>query len=300
MFLNQFSVRPAMHRWFPCALGMSLLLSSLEAQAATLRLGDLSFSEAGGSFNITGGFVTRDESPIYVIQQEVYGPDINLYTRITGLPQMYPVIGFRVQYRVINLTGTPWNFFDNELRESPMVPSPEQDGLSFAQGYNSIRPFVSDRLPLVNETTDVRDFVNFSGGVVNPGEVGIFQFAITDNSPINQFYLLQRPNYQPAGVGFVQPPPPPQPPAPPAPPAPTPPVAAPTPPVAVPEPTPTPTPPAPAPTNQPTPLPEPPILVPPDNSSTPDRSAAVPEPTTVAGLALAAAGGWWARRRSQH
>ena len=67
--------------------------------------------------------------------------------------------------------------------------------------------------------TDVRDFVNFTGGVINPNQTVTFRYFILDNSPTDLFFLRQRPNFAPGGVGIVAPPPLSQPaPAPPLPP----------------------------------------------------------------------------------
>lgn len=177
-------------------------------QAAALRLGPLVFSEAGGDFVLTNGRVEVDR---FVLEQEVYGPNVNLFIAIDGLRSACPDRGgcfFNVLSFVTNRTGSPWIFFDHELQEIYGVQSPEADGLSFAQGINQVRPFTSDRYARVDEVTDVRDFVNFSAGVVAPGERVAFRYVIADTTPINRFYLLQRPNFQVGGVGFVQPPPP--------------------------------------------------------------------------------------------
>ncbi|MBF2025678.1 MAG: hypothetical protein IGS48_02785 [Oscillatoriales cyanobacterium C42_A2020_001] len=177
-------------------------------QAAALRLGPLVFSEAGGDFVLTNGQVEADR---FVLEQEVYGPNINLFIAIDGLRSACPNRGgcyFTVLSLVTNRTGSPWIFFDHELQEIYGVQSPEADGLSFAQGINQVRPFNSDRYARVDEVTDVRDFVNFSSGVVAPGERVAFRYVIADTTPINRFYLLQRPNFQAGGVGFVEPPPP--------------------------------------------------------------------------------------------
>lgn len=265
-----------------------------EAEAARLRLGDVSFEEVSGNFQITGG---SRNSEFYTIYQDVTGPDVNLLMRIEGFDDLYDsgYVGIRVQSIVRNLTGTPWIFFDHELRESQNTPSPEADGLSFAQGYTSIRPFTSDLLPLANEVIDVRDFVNFSGGIVQPGQTVTFIYAITDNSPEDRFFLLQRPNFQPGGVGFVNPAPPP--PAPPVvepepvvslPPSVEPPVVVEPPPIVV----------------EPPPIvvsPPPVVVENPPTEPLPDPTnvAAVPEPTTILGVMLATLSGVWVKRRQQ-
>jgi hypothetical protein len=254
--------------------------SSSAAHAFAVSLGYLTFSEVSGDFRIIAGDITGDG--FYNIYQDVYGPNINLLMAIDGLSNFYKRtgnIGFRFHSVLTNRTNTPWILFDHELREKPTRRSPEEDGLSFAQGINFVRPFVSSRFVRVDEETDVRDYVNFSNGVVQPGETVIFELAITDRSPIDRFYLLQRPNFATGGSGFVPvaPVPSPQPlpsPVVTAPPQPTPP------PVVTPTPSPS-----------PSPLPEP------SATSSPPTVEAVPEPATMLGAGLAVAGGVWLRRR---
>ncbi|WP_431657558.1 PEP-CTERM sorting domain-containing protein [Pantanalinema rosaneae] len=288
MFLNHVVRSPGLpvFRTTLAAIGLVAGLGiATEAQAARLRLGDVSFEEVSGNFQITGGSRSTD---FYTIYQDVTGPDVNLLMRIEGFDRLYRqgYVGIRVQSIVRNLTGTPWIFFDHELRENQNIPSPEADGLSFAQGYTTIRPFTSDLLPLANEVIDVRDFVNYSGGIVQPGQTVTFIYAITDNSPQSHFFLLQRPNFQPGGVGFVDPlpSPPPEPPV-------IPPIPEPEPVVITP------------------PIVEPPVIIEPppvvvENPPTaplpsPTNAAAVPEPTTIAGVMLAALSGFWVKQRQR-
>lgn len=279
-------------------LAMIVMMTGLglatDAQAARLELGDVSFEEVSGNFQITGGSRSPD---FYTIYQDVTGPDINLLMRIEGFEELYEdgYVGIRVQSIVRNLTGTPWIFFDHELREDQNTPSPEADGLSFAQGYTSVRPFTSDLLPAANEVIDVRDFVNFSGGIVQPGQTVTFVYAITDNSPEDRFFLLQRPNFQPGGVGFVNP----------TPPAPEPPVVPP--PVIEPPPIVSAPPVEPPPVETPPPVEPPPVATPPvvvENPPVPPlpeptNVAAVPEPTTIVGVMLAALSGAWFKQRQR-
>jgi hypothetical protein len=241
---------------------LSTLGTPLPAQAAALSLGGLTFSEVSGDYRLTGG---RLDAGLFTLEQEVFGPNINLFMAIDGLLNACPYRGgcyFFVQSVVTNRTGTPWNFFDHELQEVFGVASPEADGLSFAQQYPEFRPFTANRYGRADEVTDVRDFVNFSGGTVAPGESVIFRYAIADTTPLNRFYLLQRPNFQVGGIGFVNP-------------------------------TPQPTPvvsPVPSPSPDPIPSVEPGPI---DSGSDPDNSAAVPEPSTILGLLVfgAIAGG---------
>lgn len=286
--------------WAAAVIAAVLTFTS-QAEAATLRIGGLKFREESGDFRITGGKLSSD---FYTINQEVTGPNVNLLMRIDGLADLYDdegVTGFRVQSVVTNLTGTPWVFFDHELQERKGRPSPEEDGLSFAQGMNFLRPFTSDKLPHADEITDVRDFINYSGGVVNPGETVRFLYAINDNSPENRFYLLERPNFKPGATGGFVTPPPVTPPPVTLPPV-TPPVVLPSPQPSVPPvqasvpplPISSPTPPVVPPSPPTIPIQPPTIELPPAGNS-----AAVPEPTTVLGVLAAAGGALWQRGRAK-
>ena len=201
----------------PVIVLLALGLLAAPAKAASLVLEDLGFSEVAGDFVITGGEVGTDTLRIF---QDVTGPNIDLFTSVQGL-RSSGFIGFRLESVLTNRTDTPWIFFDHELQEQFGVASPEEDGLSFAQQFNSVRP-TSNAFSTVDEVTDVRDFVNFSGGVVNPNQTVTFRYFILDNAPNDLFFLRQRPNFAPGGVGVV-----PVSPAPPVAAQPTPPVAAP-------------------------------------------------------------------------
>jgi hypothetical protein len=96
---------------------------------------------------------------------------------------------------VVNNSGTAWTSFDLELQSVLGTPSTDGDGLSFAQGSDAvIATFASNKFTTVVNEFNARDFLNFSGGVVNDGESVTFTFAITDNSGNNPFWLRQRPN----------------------------------------------------------------------------------------------------------
>lgn len=185
------------------SVAFALVLGTLSspAQAASLRLDDFVFEEVSGDFTITGGEVTSD---VFRVFQEVTGPDIDLLMSIEGL-QESGFIGFQFESVLTNRTDTPWIFLDHELQEEAGTPSPEEDGLSFAQDIATFRPFTSNTFSVVDEVTDVRDFINFSDGLVNPDETVSFRYVILDNDPNDLFFLRQRPNFAPGGVGLVSP-----------------------------------------------------------------------------------------------
>ena len=108
------------YRWsLPATLVMATTFLATSAEAASLSLENLVFSEAGGDFTITGGERTSDALRIF---QEVTGPDIDLFISIEGL-RSSGFIGFRFESVLINRTDTPWIFFDHELQEQFQVPT---------------------------------------------------------------------------------------------------------------------------------------------------------------------------------
>ncbi|MEM9976123.1 MAG: hypothetical protein AAF808_00685 [Cyanobacteria bacterium P01_D01_bin.2] len=276
MALVDFSQFVRCKRALPVALLITLGLWNTSARAATLSLENLTFSEAAGDFTITGAERTSDALRIF---QEVTGPNIDLFMSVQGLLSA-GLIGFRFESVLTNRTNTPWVFFDHELQEQFGVASPEEDGLSFAQGFQSERP-VSNRFSNVDEVTDVRDFANFSGGVVNPNETVTFRYFILDNAPNDLFFLRQRPNFASGGVGVVNVPPAPAPPAVLEPPV---------------------TPVEPAPVVVIPPEPDPVVVVPPvpvavpDPIPEPDPVATVPEPGLSVGLLGLIGLGLWRRQ----
>ncbi len=262
-------------RVFAAIAVSSAIGTATPAQAVSLELGGLRFSEISGNFSITNGRV--DPDGFYTLEQDVYGPDTNLYMSIDGFPRLCPrcsFAGIGFQSVLTNRTGTPWIFVDHELQEVYGFPSPEADGLSFGQFLPQYRPFTSTRFSTSEEEIDVRDYVNFSGGVVAPGDSVVFRYIFTDTSPLNRFFLLQRPNFQPR-VGFIDPTPPPPPP---------PPVEV----VVTNPPTVQPTPVEPTPV-QPTPVDPMPVVEPVNpagEAPVENSSAAVPEPTTILGALM--------------
>lgn len=215
MLLIPFSQAVRRQLALPIVSLTALGILAAPAKAASLVLESLRFSEVAGDFTITGGRRTRDALRIF---QDVTGPNVDLFMSIEGL-RSADFFGFRLESVVTNRTNTPWIFYDHELQEQFGVASPEEDGLSFAQQFRSLRP-VSNAFSGVDEVTDVRDFVNFSRGVVNPNETVTFRYFILDNAPNDLFFLRQRPNFASGGIGVVTVPPV-APEAPPPPPPPT-------------------------------------------------------------------------------
>ncbi len=174
--------------------------SALGLPAHALVIDGLTFAAASGSvalISLTGSGTLADP---YVLTEKVSSPDVII--SISGLDTWGHgnlsgsghSAGFVLRKVITNDTGSNWTFYDNELQQTLGIPSTDGDGLSFAQGSSSVRPFTGDLLPVVTEIDLPRDYVNFSGGTVLPGQVLTLTYTITDNSPNSIFYLRQRPN----------------------------------------------------------------------------------------------------------
>lgn len=173
------------------------------ASAAPVTLNGITFSEATGAFTITGGSGSGSALDPFVINETVTGLDVTM--SIEGLTSALSEVGaftsgFFITKVVTNNTTADWSFYDNELQEILGTPSPDGDGLSFAQGDNSVRPYTSDVYASVFEESVVRDQVSFFDGLVTIGETVTMNFAITDNTPVDQFFLRQRPNFVDPGI----------------------------------------------------------------------------------------------------
>jgi hypothetical protein len=157
--------------------------------------------------SVTG---TGSASDPIIINENWFGTDLDSTINIAGAlsqrqngvnPAALTIFewGIYVSKRVTNNSGTAWTFFDHELQVTLGTPSVNGDRLSFAQNNLSARPWTSDLLPTVVEIIDPRDYINFSGGTVLPGQTVTFNYVITYRTPQEDlFFLRQRPNFIPA------------------------------------------------------------------------------------------------------
>jgi hypothetical protein len=173
-----------------------LLLPAAPAEAVTITVAGLTFSDDYGGFNLisVSGQGTREDP--FVIVEEVGGAG-NAVLSNTGWRASY-ISGdhggasFWVQKVVINATDKEWGSYELELREEIDTPSGYLDGLSFGQPLWQTRPAASDLLPQVVVRDEPLDAMIFSGGGVSPGERVAFEFIVTDMTPVDQIFLIQR------------------------------------------------------------------------------------------------------------
>ena len=123
---------------------------------------------------------------------------------------------YTVVKHIYNSTGTDWNLFSNELldpdgqqNDADYDPQPypgfvpkefttsnDNDGLSFAQGSGISKTSTSFSTVFVDELADVRDFIEFSNGLVSgAGGYEEESFGLRNHTTSNEpFLLAQRPN----------------------------------------------------------------------------------------------------------
>ncbi|MEQ8665706.1 MAG: hypothetical protein RIC16_08265 [Rhodospirillales bacterium] len=175
---------------------LAVLASAGGLGAETFVSRGVEFSDELGGFRLLGVTGQGTKYDPFIVAEEMLGPGTAVLV-IRGLGGLThqgfttPAQGFRIRKVVLNGTGRAWRQFDLELREILDEPSSYADGLSFDQVQIVERPFTSDRFIFSNELREPYDGVQFSGGVVPAGDVVSFNFAITDPTPIPEFYLMQ-------------------------------------------------------------------------------------------------------------
>jgi hypothetical protein len=189
-------------------------LAAGPAAADPVTLDGITFSDERGGLVIRGGSGRGTLEDPFVLREEITddGPAVLV---IRGLdrhvggegPDSRPVGWFALVKVVTNATGRPWASFELELREDLARPSTYDDGLSFAQGLADLDSrFVADRFRRVRRVDEPLDAVEFSDGLVRPGEAVRVTVVVTDYTPIPEFYLLQRREGQVADLPPFRPP----------------------------------------------------------------------------------------------
>ncbi len=179
---------------FSAALAAGILCICSQAHAA------LTFTAISPDVTITNvpSGVGTSADPI-ILMETVSGSDVTI--RIEGVSTFGNLTNtvhsdaFWLRKIVLNDTGSTWTFFDHELQSVLGTASTNGDGLSFGQG--SGLTYTSDSFTTVNQITDTRDFINFSGGSVAPGASVTFDYLISHNGSADPVYLRQRPNFNP-------------------------------------------------------------------------------------------------------
>lgn len=192
----------AMKRWFRAmiaACGAIPMVAGLGV-AQPMTTSGITFSDAGGGFTIIAVSGSGSSDDPFIVVEEITGPSAAVLI-IEGLSlsfgnrigTLHPT-GLALRKILHNRTPFVWTFVDFELQQNFGVYSDYLDGLSFGQGSSAGRPFTSSRFGEVNELDEPLDSITFHGGDLRPGESAVFDFVITDTTPVQRFYLVQRPS----------------------------------------------------------------------------------------------------------
>ena len=169
----------------------------LPAVAEPVSLQGLTFSDELGGLTIVEGSGRGSLDDPFVLVEDITadGPAIlvirGMTHRFGNRIHSHHEVGFALTKVVRNRTEQPWSVFNLELREFLDYASPFGDGLSFGQASDAGRPFRSDRFADTLETREPFDGVQFSDGLVPPGDTVAVSVVITDTTPRWEVFLLQ-------------------------------------------------------------------------------------------------------------
>lgn len=182
----------------PTALGL-FLAATVAAKADPITREGITFSDELGNFkmvSITGTGTLKDP---FVLREDVTGPDDPVLV-IRGFSRNFGnrvgtqhTAAFAMTKIVVNKTSKAWAGYQIELREVETRHSSYQDGLSFGQGSELADGYVSSSLPHSQRLDEPEDSLGFGGEMIQPGAEAQFSFVVSDMSPIDKFYLVQRP-----------------------------------------------------------------------------------------------------------
>ncbi len=187
-----------MNRLTAAGLMIVACVLAASARAGTFTLDGVTFSDEHGGVVLLDAYGSGRLGDPFVLIEEISDIGRAIIT-ISGLTadfgnriESHHLTGFALTKIVRNATPRPWVGFDLELQEVLGHNSTYYDGLSFGQATEMGRPFVSDRYVEVREIIEPFDGVTFSGARVAPGESVTVTVVVTDSTPTERFYLVQK------------------------------------------------------------------------------------------------------------
>ena len=189
-------------RWIRAIIAACAATFTVTGSGATqpMTTNGITFSDAGGGFTIVAVSGSGSIGDPFIVVEEITGPSAAVLI-IEGLSESFGnrvgtlhLTGLALRKVIHNRTPFVWNFVDFELQQIFGASSDYLDGLSFGQGSSAGRPFTSTRFEDVDAFDEPLDSITFTGGALRPGESAVFDFVITDTTPIERFYLVQRPS----------------------------------------------------------------------------------------------------------
>jgi hypothetical protein len=164
--------------------------------------GAYSYSDQRGGFMITAisGSGSRDD-PVVIEQEMLSASPATLVIRAEQVirPRLFgtpgPVANGFIHIRIVllNNSGLPWVEFEFELQERDGEPSSYGDGLSFDQRRTDSTSIAASRYASFSREYEPYDRIRFTDGNTDALESCVFEFLITDFTPVSQFYLILDP-----------------------------------------------------------------------------------------------------------
>jgi hypothetical protein len=178
-------------------LALTLALTSAgPADDGRWYAGGYSFSDELGGFRIlsVAGSGTK-EDPIEIREAFHTAQPVTLVIRAAKAlrPHTPPEGAFHLRVVAVNKSGLAWIEFEFELQEELGTPSDFYDGLSFDQINPNPALISSDRFARFENRFESFDRLRFTSGHADPQDRTLFDFFVTDITPVAEFYLVQDP-----------------------------------------------------------------------------------------------------------
>jgi hypothetical protein len=188
---------PSVRRCLAAAPALALALGLGAARAEPVTVEGITFSDELGGFRIVGVSGRGSLDDPFILLEEVTGKEAAILT-IRGLTaafgnrvRTHHAVAFALTKVTINRSGRIWHSYQHELQEILGRDSTYGDGLSFGQAQSSPRPLSSDSFADYSIVDEPLDGLNFAGGDVRDGGRASFSLVISDNTPIDTFFLVQ-------------------------------------------------------------------------------------------------------------
>jgi hypothetical protein len=179
-------------------LALIACLMVLPATAAPVTIDGIVFSDERGDFTIRAVTGAGGLADPFVVVEEVTGSEPMLVIRF--LDERFgnrigtrDPIGMALVKLVINHSGATWYGYRLEPRRTPTGPSPEGDGLSFAQGWSERPPIASTRFHAARVFDQPYDAIKLYDGRVEDNQSFSVNLVLTDIVRKPEIFLLQMP-----------------------------------------------------------------------------------------------------------
>ena len=179
-------------------LALALFLIASPAAGGSIIHEGISFSDEGGDFTILKVTGTGSLTDPFVVVENITGKNPILIIR--GLDERFgnrigsnTPFGMALVKLAVNHSGLPWYGYRIEVRSRLKSPSPDSDGVSFAQGWDGRQTMGSNGFHYLMVTDTPYDALNFSDGWIEENNSVSFSVFITDLRLKPEIYLLQEP-----------------------------------------------------------------------------------------------------------